>query len=93
MKKHLIMLTVAALLLSAAVANADVLFGECNPKDGARISTSWNSVVAYSRNGKYELDFGGKLNGNEITVYVEGMTYAKVRVDGATKLHIDARKK
>ncbi len=79
------------LLSATAVANADVLFGKCNPKDGARISTSWNSKQSYSRNGEYELDFGGKV-GATITVYVNGTRYKTIKVDGATKLNIDARK-
>lgn len=76
-------------LLFVATTKADVLFGECKPKDGAKISTSWNSRVTYSKNGKYRLDFGGKVNAT-VTVYVNGKRYARIKVDGATQLDIDA---
>lgn len=48
-------LCVAVFLLLVATGSlwADVLFGECYPRNGARISTSWNSRVAYSADGKY----------------------------------------
>lgn len=53
----------------------------------ARISTSWNSTVAFPRMGKYELDLGSNPR-KEITVYVDGMKYTKIYVDGDTRLDI-----
>lgn len=53
----------------------------------ARIGTSWNSNVAYPRMGKYELDLGSNPR-KEITVYVNGMRYTKIHVDGDTRLDI-----
>jgi len=53
----------------------------------ARISTSWNSTVAFPADGKYRLDLGSNPK-QEITVYVDGMTYTTIFVDGDTRLDI-----
>ena len=69
------------------------IYGTAVHSDGSRvdrtirISTSWNSKVAFPRHGKYELD----LNSNprkEVTVYVDGMKYSKIFVGGDTRLDI-----
>ncbi len=70
---------------------ADVLFGQCAP-EGVRISTSWNSRVAYCRDGKYEITFDGRVD-STITVYVSGNRYGRVYVNRATEYHIDARRR
>ena len=53
----------------------------------ARISTSWNSNTAYPKNGEYSLELGSNPR-QEITVYVDGMTYKEIYVDGSTRLDI-----
>jgi hypothetical protein len=78
------------LLLVGNPARADVLFGECS-KEGARISTSWNSKDAYVRDGKYRIEFDGRVNAY-MTVYVNGKTYKRIKVDRATRLDIDPKK-
>lgn len=76
-----------------SVGYCDSLFGTCVRKDGSkvdgtvRISTSWNSKKGISSNGRYRLDFGGKV-GKTITVYVEGSRYTTIKVDGDTELNI-----
>lgn len=56
--------------------------------DGSsRISTSWNSKEAYPKNGSYRLCLGSNPQ-SKITIYLNGSTYAKVYVDGDTKVNI-----
>ena len=80
-------------LAMVSMAAADTLQGTCTRKDGSKvdgtvtISTSWNSEKAYPKNGKYKLDFKGKV-GKEITVYVNGEKYTTVKVSGDTQLNI-----
>ncbi|HEX8474857.1 MAG TPA: hypothetical protein VF666_12570 [Pyrinomonadaceae bacterium] len=69
------------------------IYGNVLRSDGSeadrtvRIGTSWNSNVAFPRNGKYELDLGSTPH-KEITVYVGGMKYANIYVDEDTRLDI-----
>ena len=53
----------------------------------ARISTSWNSNVAFPRDGHYDLDLGSNPQ-TEITIYVDGMAYTEIHVDGDVRLDI-----
>jgi hypothetical protein len=53
----------------------------------ARISTSWNSTVSFPKDGRYELDLGDNPR-QKITVYVNGMRYSTVYVDGDTRLDV-----
>ena len=53
------------------------------------VSTSWNGNKAFPRNGQYQLDLGGNPR-QRITVYVDGMRYAEVYVDGNTCVDIRA---
>ena len=88
-------LLTASLLLGATslTANAACIYGSAVNGDGskidgsAKVSTSWNSVKAYPRNGRYELCLGSNP-GQRITVYVDGRSYAKIHVDGDTRLDI-----
>lgn len=69
------------------------IYGSAVHSDGSRvdrtvrIGTSWNSTVAFPRMGKYELDLESNPK-KEITVYVNGMKYVKIYVDGDTRLDI-----
>jgi hypothetical protein len=54
------------------------------------VSTSWNSKKGCAKNGKYTLDFGGKV-GKTITIYVKGKSLGKVKVSGKTKFNIVIR--
>lgn len=81
---------VLALLLLCTCARADSLYGDVTPRNGAKISTSWNSKVAYSKNGKYKLDLGGRV-GSYVTVYIDGKKVDRVYVDGATRVDIDGK--
>ncbi len=63
------------------------IYGSARRKDGSKVdgtmtvSTSWNSNKAYPRNGQYNLDLGSNPK-QRITVYVDGMRYTEVHVDG-----------
>ena len=69
------------------------LYGSAQRRDGSKIdgtatvSTSWNSNIAYPRNGQYTLDLGGSPR-QKITVYVDGNRYSEVYVDGEVRLDI-----
>lgn len=84
------------LLLLAAPALADSIYGTARYKDGSKvdgtatISTSWNGKKAFPKGGEYELDFGGKV-GQKITIYVNGSRYTEIVVDGRTRLDIVVR--
>lgn len=79
--------------LAATSGRADTIYGECRHKDGSkaggstRISTSWNSKTTSPANGRYVLDFGGKV-GKTITVYINGTTVGRVSVSGQTRLDL-----
>ena len=70
------------------------IYGTAVRSDGSkvdrtvRISTSWNSNVAFPRNGEYTLNLGGNPK-KDVTVYVDGMRYVTVYVDGNTRLDIE----
>jgi len=84
------------LLGGAGLAAADSIYGDCQWKDGSkcggavRISTSWNSKKAYPKNGRYTLQFDGKVR-KTITVYCNGSTVGTVYVSGSTRLDIVCR--
>lgn len=69
------------------------IYGSAVRRDGSKvdgtmtISTSWNSNKAFPRGGQYHLDLGGNPR-QRIMVYVDGMNYAEVMVDGDTRLDI-----
>ena len=69
------------------------IYGSAVRSDGsridgtARVSTSWNSNVAFPRNGQYRLDLGSNPR-KSITVYVDGNYYTEVHVDGDTCIDI-----
>lgn len=54
------------------------------------VSTSWNGNNAVPRDGQYRLELGGDPR-QRITVYVDGMRYAEVLVDGDTRVDIRMR--
>jgi hypothetical protein len=92
-KTVLSLLVVSVILLAASAARADSIYGSCVYKDGSKangtvtVSTSWNSKKAYPANGRYYLDFGGTVNHN-VTIYVNGTTFARIYVSGQTKVDI-----
>lgn len=46
----------------------------------AKVSTSWNSNVAYPRGGSYSLDLGSSVCGKRVTVYVNGYDIGRYRI-------------
>lgn len=76
-----------------ASALADTLYGTCVYKDGSKagyeigISTSWSGKKGIPDNGRYTLDFGGRV-GKTITVYVKGKSVGRVYVSGNTSFDI-----
>jgi len=94
--KKIFIFSFLALFINASFALADTLYGICVRGDGSKvngsvkISTSWNSKVAFPRNGKYELDFDGSV-AKTITVYVDGAKYATIYVNNNTRLDIVVR--
>jgi hypothetical protein len=83
----------AIALASPATSFADSLYGSCARRDGSkcngaeRVSTSWNSVKAYPKAGRYTLQFSGKV-GKRITVYCNGNSVGSAMVSGQTRLDI-----
>lgn len=69
------------------------IYGTAVRSDGSRIdgtatvSTSWNSNKAFPRGGQYRLDLGGNPK-TKITIYVDGMTYTTLYVDGDVCVNI-----
>ena len=96
MYKILFTLTFSCLLLFSSVASAACLYGTAMYRSGSKIdgtskvSTSWSGKKAFPRNGEYRLCFDRNPD-YKITVYLDGMTYAKVHVNGDTRLDIIKR--
>jgi hypothetical protein len=86
-------LVVSGVTLFAGIACADSIYGTCIYRDGSKaggavtVSTSWNSKKAYPADGRYVLDFGGKVN-HSVTVYVNGRTFGRVHVSGSTRVDL-----
>jgi len=93
--KAILLKTVCAglLLLVCATAHADSIYGSCLYKDGSRagsevgISTSWNGKKAYPVNGRYVLDFGGKVR-HYVTIYVNGKAFGRLFVSKQTRVDV-----
>ena len=91
-----VVLASAVVCLLAAQVHADKIYGSIKYKSGSKagnevgVSTSWNSKKAYPKNGRYELDFGGKV-GKKISVYVKGSKVGSVVVSGDTRFDIVIR--
>lgn len=72
------------------------IYGSALRSDGSKVdgtmtvSTSWNGNKAFPRGGDYRLDLGGNPR-QRITVYVDGMTYTEILVDGDTRVDIRTR--
>mgnify|MGYP007130728987 CR=1 FL=1 len=72
------------------------IYGSANRGDGSkvdgtmRVSTSWNGNEAFPRNGQYRLDLGSNPR-QRITVYVDGMRYTEIHVDGDVRVDIRTR--
>jgi len=92
MLRTLILALVLGVIMTGS-ALADSIYGKCLHKDGSKagksnkISTSWNSKLAYPNNGEYKFDFGGKV-GKTITVYCNGTKVGTVYVSGSTRYDI-----
>ncbi len=86
MKKQYGLLIVSGLVLVPLAAGACGIEGSAVRSDGskvdgtARISTSWNSSVAYPRDGWYQLDLGSSACGQAVTVYVNGNDGRRIRL-------------
>ena len=93
MKRVLQFGIVLSMVSTFALAGDACLYGSAKWRSGSKIdgsskiSTSWNSKKAFPRNGQYRLCLGSNPKG-EITVYLNGSTYAKVYVNGDTRLDI-----
>jgi len=88
-----LLLSLVVCIVMTSSALADSIYGKCTHKDGSKagnsnkISTSWNSKVAYPNNGEYKLDFGGKV-GKTITVYCNGTKVGTVNVSGSKRYDV-----
>ena len=71
------------------------IYGSAHRKDGSKVngtmtvSTSWNGNKAYPRNGEYNLDLGSNPR-QRVTVYVNGMRYTEIYIDGSARVDIVA---
>jgi hypothetical protein len=69
------------------------IYGTAYRKDGSKVngtitvSTSWNGNKAFPNNGSYTLDLGSNPK-KSITIYVNGMNYTSVYVDGSACVNI-----
>ena len=54
----------------------------------ATVSTTWNSKVAFPRDGKYRLDLGLNVCGERITVFLDGREVGRFKVDGWTTVNL-----
>ena len=96
--KKIFVLSLITLFIASALAYAGdaciygtVVWSDGSKSDGtSTISTSWNSKKAYPRNGKYRLCLGSNPK-TTITVYVNGMKYTELYVDGDKELNIVIR--
>ena len=96
--KKIFVLSLITLFFASAFAYAGdaCIYGTAVYPDGSKsdgeatISTSWNSKKAYPRNGKYRLCLGSNPK-TTITVYVNGMKYKELYVDGDKELNIVIR--
>jgi len=90
------LLSIATLFLSFAYAGEACIYGTAYYSDGSKIdgtatiSTSWNGVKAFPKNGQYELCLGSNPR-KSITIYLDGMRYTTLYVDGNTRLNIVKR--
>jgi len=96
--KKIIVLSLVTLFIASVFAYAGdaCVYGTAVYRDGSKsdgeatISTSWNSKKAFPRNGKYRLCLGSNPK-KTITIYVNGMKYTDLYVNGDTKLDIVIR--
>jgi hypothetical protein len=69
------------------------IYGSAYRRDGSkvngtmRVSTSWNANEAFPRDGQYRLDLGTNPR-QRITVYVDGMRYTEIYVDGEQRVDL-----
>lgn len=86
-------LTLVALSVGAALmprtAEACGLEGRASRTDGskvdatAKISTSWNEVVAYPRSGAYSLELGAAACGEAVEVFVNGYSLGRTKLQSS----------
>ena len=92
----IVLLSVFCLMITAAYAGEACIYGTAVNSDGSKIdgtatiSTSWNGVKAFPKNGEYRLCLGSNPE-KSITIYLDGMTYTTLHVDGNTRLDIVRR--
>lgn len=91
-----ILAMVCSIAFLSGKAYADSIYGSCRNKSGEkctnvhRISTSWNSKVAYPSDGKYALDFGKTVN-YRITIYCDGNEVGTANISGSTRFDLICR--
>ncbi len=91
-----VLLFVFYLMITAVYAGEVCIYGSAVNSDGskidgsAKISTSWNDVKAFPRNGEYRLCLGSNP-GKSITIYINGNKCTTLYVDGNTRLDIVKR--
>ena len=72
------------------------IYGSALNSDGSkidgtgRVSTSWNSNVAFPKNGQYKLELGSNPN-KSITVYLDGKNQGTVFVNGSARFNVRRR--
>ena len=92
----IVLLSVFCLMITATYAGEACIYGSAvnfagSKIDGsAKISTSWNDVKAFPRNGEYQLCLGSNPR-KSITIYVNGAKYTTLSVNGNTRLDIVKR--
>ena len=83
-------------LLSAQVLACGIKGTAVHP-DGSKVngtstvSTTWNSKVAFPRDGKYRLELGPNACGERTTVFLDGREVGRFKVDGWTTVNLVTR--
>ena len=57
----------------------------------ATVSTTWNSNVAFPREGKYRLELGPNACGERTYVFLDGREVGRFKVDGWTTVNLVTR--
>jgi len=70
------------------------IYGSAHYRDGSKcdgtatITNSWDSNRAYPKNGQYRLELAYSNPKQKVKVYVNGMSFAEIYVDGDTRLDV-----
>ncbi|MGE0087015.1 MAG: hypothetical protein AB7S75_21640 [Desulfococcaceae bacterium] len=91
-----VLVSVFCLMITVAYAGEACIYGTAVYADGSKVdgtatvSTSWNGVKAFPKNGEYRLCLGSNPE-KTITIYLDGDRYTTLYVDGDTRLDIIKR--